>query len=165
MNVRAATPEDADAIARIHVDTWRAAYRGQIPEAYLDSLSTEERAKTWAGTLARPGPGKVLVTDLLTGFCFFGPSRDGEDAVAEIFAIYVRPDSWRRGAGRLLCEEAQRDARSRECSAMTLWVLTTNERARRFYDHVGYAPDGGERTNTRLTGHPLHEMRYRKVLA
>lgn len=164
MKVRPATPSDADAIARIHVDTWRAAYRGQIPESYLDSLSTADRARTWAGTLARPGPGKVLVTERLTGFCFFGPSRDGEDAVAEIFALYVRPDSWRRGDGRLLCDEALKDARDRECSAMTLWVLKTNERARRFYDHVGYAPDGAERTHTRLTGFPLPEMRYRKVL-
>jgi ribosomal protein S18 acetylase RimI-like enzyme len=165
VKVRAATPEDAAVIARIHVDAWRAAYRGQTPDAYLDSLSAEERERTWAGTLARPGPGKVLVTERLTGFCFYGPSRDGEDAVAEIFALYVRPDSWRRGAGRLLCEEAARDARSRECAAMTLWVLKTNERARHFYDRLGYLPDGAERTNTRLTGFALHEMRYRKALA
>ena len=161
MKVRAATPDDADAIARIHVDTWRAAYRGQIPESYLDALSVEQRARTWASTLARPGPGRVLVTEPLTGFCFYGPSRDGEDGVAEIFALYVRPDSWRQGAGRLLCDEALRDARSRECTSMTLWVLQTNERARRFYERIGYVLDGAERSNTRLTGSPLHEVRYR----
>jgi len=162
--VRAATPDDAAVIARIHVDAWRAAYRGQIPQPYLDSLSADERTRTWAGTLARPGPGRVLVTEMLTGFSFYGPSRDGEDGAAEIFAVYVRPDCWRRGAGRALCEEALHDARGRECAAVTLWVLKTNERARRFYERIGYVADGAERTNTRLTGFSLHEMRYRLKL-
>lgn len=165
MNVRAATADDVRAIAQIHVDAWRAAYRGHIPDAYLDSLSVDERARMWSGALARPAPARLVVTEPLTGFCFYGPTRDGEDGVAEIFALHVRPDAWRQGAGRLLCEHALREATARACAAITLWVLKTNEAARRFYERIGYAPDGTERTNTRLIGSPLHEMRYRKAIA
>jgi len=161
VRVRPATANDVAAIARIHVDAWRAAYRGHIADAYLDALDVEERAKMWSRALARPAPAKLIVTEPLTGFCFYGPSRDGEDGVAEIFALYVRPDSWRCGSGRLLCDAALRDARERECSAITLWVLKVNDPARRFYERIGYAADGAERSNTRLTGFPLHEMRYR----
>ena len=164
MNVRAATAADVPTIAQIHVDAWRAAYRGQIPDSYLDSLKVDERVRMWSGAIARPLPARLIVTDPLTGFCFHGPSRAGEEGVAEIFAVYVRPDAWRQGAGRLLCEHALADARARECAAMSLWVLKTNERARSFYERIGYVPDGAERTQTRLTGLPLHEMRYRKAL-
>jgi ribosomal protein S18 acetylase RimI-like enzyme len=164
MNVRAATAEDAPAIARIHVDAWRAAYRAYMPASYLDSLSVDERSRMWTGALTRAAPARLVVTDPLLGFCFFGASRDAEDGAAEIFAVYVQPDSWQRGAGRALCTHAEEDARQRECASIALWTLKVNDGARRFYERLGYAPDGAERANTRLTGFPLHEMRYRKVL-
>jgi ribosomal protein S18 acetylase RimI-like enzyme len=164
IKVRDATADDIAGIAQIHVDAWRAAYRGHIPDTVLDALNVEDRARMWRGNLGRASPSRLIVTDPLTGFCFHGPSRDGEDGVAEIFAIYVRPDCWRQGAGRALCERAEHDAIGRECKALTLWVLKTNDPARRFYERVGYAADGAERINTRLTASSLPEMRYRKVL-
>ena len=160
--VRAARAADVPAIARIHVDAWRAAYRGHMPDAYLDSLDVEQRARMWSGALSRPAPARLVVTEPLTAFCFYGPSR--EDDQAEIYALYVHPDHWRRGGGRVLCARAEQDARERECASIALWALQANEDARRFYERVGYAPDGAERDNTRLTGFALHEMRYRKVL-
>ncbi|HNI60392.1 MAG TPA: GNAT family N-acetyltransferase, partial [Pseudomonadota bacterium] len=33
--VRPAGPDDAEAIARVHVETWRATYRGLVPDHYL----------------------------------------------------------------------------------------------------------------------------------
>jgi ribosomal protein S18 acetylase RimI-like enzyme len=164
ITVRDATADDVAAIAQIHVDAWRAAYRGQIADAYLDSLNVAERAKMWSGAVARPAPARLVVTEPLTGFCFYGPSRDAEDGVAEIFAVYVRPESWRQGAGRLLCSHALHAARERECSSITLWVLKTNQAAHRFYERIGYAADGAERVNTRLTGFTLPEVRYRRPI-
>jgi GNAT superfamily N-acetyltransferase len=162
--VRAATAKDAGAIAQIHVDAWRAAYRGQMPGACLDSLSVEARARMWSGALARPAPARLVVTQPLTGFCFYGASRD-DAALAEIYALYVDPLRWRQGGGRALCDHALAEARSREHPAITLWVLEGNRPARRFYERLGYSPDGAERVNTRLTGFPLHEVRYRQALA
>lgn len=162
LSVRDATARDAAAIAHIHVEAWRAAYRGRMPANYLDALSVEERARMWSSVLARQGPAKLVVTEPLTGFCFYGPTRDDEQGVAEIFSLNVLPDRWRQGAGRLLCERALRDAIARGCAAVTLWVLKANEPARRFYERIGYAADGAERINTRLVESPLAEVRYRK---
>ena len=50
-------------------------------------------------------------------------------------------------------------------SAMTLWVMSGNARARRFYQRLGFAPDGAARTNTQLIGSPFDEIRYRMVIA
>ncbi len=49
MPVRIATSSDAPKIAHIHVETWRAAYRGQIPDAVLDGLDVERRTVFWPG--------------------------------------------------------------------------------------------------------------------
>ena len=86
-------------------------------------------------------------------------------AIAEIYAVNVHPDRWRQGAGRLLCEHAFREAAARELTAVTLWVLKGNDPARRFYERLGYAPDGGEKTDTVLIGSPLYDVRYRKAIA
>ncbi len=45
--IRPAQKEDAYKIARVHIVTWQTAYRGQLPDTYLDSLSVEKRATVW----------------------------------------------------------------------------------------------------------------------
>lgn len=168
LTVRAAASGDVPAIAELHVAAWRAAYRGLMPDEYLASLSVAQRSEMWSRALSRAGPTHLVVAELggsVAGFCFFGPSRDAGNDVAEIFAVNVHPERWRLGAGRALCQHALRQASTRECAAVTLWVLKANEPARRFYERLGYAVDGGERTETRLIGSPLQELRYRKAIA
>jgi ribosomal protein S18 acetylase RimI-like enzyme len=169
LTLRAAKREDARAIAEIHVAAWRAAYRGLMPDDYLAALSVDERAKMWHDALGRASPAQLALAELdgtLAGFCIYGPTRDKEPPeVAEIYAVNIHPDYWRRGAGRLLCEHALREAAAREHSAVTLWVMSGNERARSFYERLGFAPDGALRTNSELIGRPFDELRYRKAIA
>jgi len=168
LTLRAAKREDARAIAEIHVAAWRAAYRGLMPDDYLASLSVDERTTMWQNALGRATPAQLALAEIdgmLAGFCIYGPTRDKEPPeVAEIYAVNIHPEYWRRGAGRLLCEHALREAAAREHSAVTLWVMKGNERAAIFYERLGFAPDGALRTNADLTGHPFDEMRYRKSL-
>ena len=168
MEIRAAKPDDAGSIAAVHIAAWRMAYRGLMPDAYLDGLSVERRTVLWQKWLAQPGSGTVLVAadeDTLSGFCLYGPTRDadGKDKqVAEILAINIHPGFWRKGTGRALCERVFASATERNWVAITLWVLTQSAGARQFYDRLGFIPDGAERTDTELIGSPLHELRYRK---
>jgi ribosomal protein S18 acetylase RimI-like enzyme len=65
----------------------------------------------------------------------------------------------RRGSG--VTEHVLAEARARGFEVCTLWTLTDNERARRFYEAVGFGLDGATRTEAANTDHPLHEVRYR----
>ena len=47
---------------------------------------------------------------------------------------------------------------------MTLWVVKGNDPSRRFYERLGYCADGAERTESKLTGTPFIEVRYRKKI-
>ncbi len=55
--VRKAKIEDATGIAEVHVLTWQCAYRGQIPDSYLDGLSIEKRTEGWREQIKLPEEG------------------------------------------------------------------------------------------------------------
>lgn len=146
MRVRRARPSDAAAIAGVHVRAWRAAYRGLLPDAVLDGLSVETRAGAWR-RLLDSGEVSAWVAeddDALVGFCSV--------AGAEITALYVEPERWRRGAGRALVGAA-RDAIAGDALA---WVLESNEAALAAYRALGFAPDG-ERKREPVAGLPSGE--------
>ncbi len=95
MTIRPATPADAAAIARIHVATWQATYKGIVPEAYLSSLSGPDFTTRWSEWLHGDTSIPICVAEkqqALIGFAAGGPIRkptSGYDA--ELYALYVLP--------------------------------------------------------------------------
>lgn len=160
---RRATPEDSKRIAEIQVEGWQAAYRGIIPDDYLDSLDSEKRSSIWNQLIGDEcGEVCVAVTDnAVTGFCHLIPSRDADSEGAfEIAAIYVDPKAWRQGYGSSLCEVALQSAFLHGSPWVTLWVLAENHLGRRFYEAMGFFPDGVTKSEE-LRGLTLEEVRYR----
>ena len=146
--VRDATPDDARAIAEVHVASWRWAYRGDLPQEFLEGLSIEDREQMWVSWFADPeAEGLVLVAaDArgVVGFGHGGPSRDDDthDGVGEVKAIYLLPDATRSGTGTALLETITMRLRAEGFGRLTLWVLASNDRARGFYEHRGWSWDG-----------------------
>jgi GNAT superfamily N-acetyltransferase len=149
--VRRAVAGDARAIAEIQVAGWEAAYRGLVPDAFLDAFTVEARITRWAELLEQ---GSVTyVTD--GGFCsVIRPARDASAAV-ELAALYVAPSRWRHGVGRALVHTAL--ARDEE---VTLWVFAQNDRARRFYEALGFVEDGARAVDP---GTGVLEVRMRRT--
>lgn len=171
MNIKIATPENAPAVARIHVASWQAAYQGLMPQDYLDKLSVETRENMWQKAFANPGIATNLVVldpqDRVQAFCVFGPARDVDletQLIGELVAIYVHPDHWYQGIGTALLKQVFTHARQAGWKQVALWVLHGNQPARRFYEREGFRTDSAEKRSSALTGHELHEVRYRKIL-
>jgi GNAT superfamily N-acetyltransferase len=160
---------DAPKIAQIHVETWRAAYRGQIADAVLDALDVGRRTQFWQGRI-KNSHGVVFLAEeagKIVGFCDLIPSRDPDadsQTVAEIVAIYVLPLFWRKGIGKLLNNRAVTEARNHSFKALTLWVLASNHSAHSFYRAMGLRADGAAKTEKALGGNDLHEVRFRVEL-
>jgi ribosomal protein S18 acetylase RimI-like enzyme len=169
MRIREAESRDARAIAEVHVRSWQAAYRGQLTDEYLDGLSVEDRLEQHRRSLEEPrAEWRTWVADdegRVTGFAVTGPSEDAdaEPSTGEVYAIYLEPDRVGTGLGRELFEHAVADLRDRGFSAVTLWVLETNERARGFYEAAGWRADGTE-TNERVDCEMRPTVRYRVEL-
>lgn len=168
MRLRPATLADADALGRMHVETWQAAYRGIVPDERLDALSVVERAERWRSGLTVPAARRDLVADVdgrIAGFVSFGPCHGvhglpAEEGVAEIYGLYVHPDFWRAGVGRALIDIALAEMEP-AYRAVVLWTWERNARARAFYERLGFTHDGTTVTSDRF-GVPLSEVRYRR---
>jgi ribosomal protein S18 acetylase RimI-like enzyme len=164
--VRRAQPGDADALGRVHVRAWQAAYRGQMPDAYLDGLRAEERAAGWRRGLGRDRDrDPILLAERagrVVGFAAVGPAEEPAGA-GELYAINVDPDHWGTGAGRALLAGAQAELARLGYAEAVLWVLPGNDRARRFYETAGWTTDGTRRT-AEVLGVTVEEVRYRRPL-
>jgi GNAT superfamily N-acetyltransferase len=161
--IRSATPDDAEAIARVHVSSWKRAHAGVLPEEFLDSLDTGSRLGEWKRILGE-GRGSTIVAEAdgrALGFASWGPSRDedAEGGDVELYAIYLDPEAWGRGVARDLMRTVLSEVRPG--TPMSLWVPATSERARHFYRRHGFHPDGIERIDE-VGGTPVTQVRYRR---
>ena len=167
--VRPATLDDAHDLARLHVETWRAAYTGLIPDAVLAAMTLPAAIQRWQAALPLQAPRHCLLAQdpagNTTGFVRCGPSRDqaAPRATGEVQALYVQPTCWGTGIGRALLEAAEERLRIDGFTEATLWVLGGSERAQRFYRRCGWDADGAIKQDQR-EGAVLDEVRYRHTL-
>ena len=165
--MREAEPQDATTLARVHLAAWQAAYRGLVADEQLDTLSVEERERTWADALAsapRPGVARLVATvdDEAVGFIVVGPSGDEPD-VGEVHALNVDPGTWGDGVGQALLHAGIDHLIDAGFTEAVLWVHPHNIRARRFYEHAGWIDDH-ERREVEVLGITFDEVRYRRTL-
>ncbi len=141
MLIRHATPADVPAIARIHVDSWRATYRGIVPDAVLDELSYAEHEERWQLRVQPDAESITLVAEdddgALAGFVIGGKERTGDPVYdAELYAIYLDPSHMRHGTGTLLTRGLARALQAEGFNSLLVWVLAANP-ARHFYAALG----------------------------
>lgn len=166
--IRVATPDDALAIAKVQIETWRTAYRTLLPADYLAVLSIERRSISQRIHLERLGDDTSVVVAVVDqrviGYVSCGASRGDDDAaVGEIYAIYVLESFAGQGVGTALIRQAERWLRERGFSRAMLWVLDGNEPARHFYRRNGWF-DSGEMTTIDLDGLTVREHQHVREL-
>ncbi len=171
VSVRSACVEDARAIARLHWDSWVAAYGSVFPRQSFDEFPVAQRERLWAheaglnAEAARRSQLLVAVQgERAAGFAHVGPYRL-QPAVApqavqdgELRALYLDPGLQRRGIGRLLWIASVRQLRATAFTALRLWVIAGNE-AEAFYRAMGAQLIGSAAFDAH--GVPLHEHCYR----
>lgn len=146
--IRPATAADAEALARIHVEGWRASYDGLVDAAFLAALDEDARAANWRDWLGAGKTQALIAHDAdgqPAGFCGFGPLRTAPPGMspirplytAEIYALYILPSFWRRGLGSQLMGAAAAALREQKHRSLCLWVLEGNKRAIAFYKKKG----------------------------
>jgi len=162
--IRPATPNDAPAIAAIHVRAWQVAYEGMLPSEFLAGLSVRQRTDFWHRELIG-GRSLILVAERegsVVGWISAGAGRDPDvENTSEVYAVYVAPDCWRHGFGRQLMDAIEEHPSSRR--EITLWVLDQNQRAIDFYRKMGYEFDGAKRSD-QIAGVTITEKRLRKKM-
>lgn len=148
--IRQAVESDAQAIARVIVDSWRTTYAGIVPAAHLAGLDYDQRAARWRNLIADRRQITYVALDRedrAVGFVSGGPERTGrsvdpsvEDGDpshgGELYAIYLLRSGQRQGLGRRLVGALCAWFLRQGAQTMLTWVLAENP-ARRFYAALG----------------------------
>ena len=147
--------EDAPVIARVHVEGWRAAYAHLLEdhERWFGTSALERRTAQWTSMLTPGSPNHGISTvrvgrgadGQVVGFASSGAQRDpdaGRDL--ELYSLYIDRDWYGTGLGRTLVEAVIGE------EPASVWVTEDNPRARRFYEKLGFAPDGSRKVEEHL---------------
>jgi GNAT superfamily N-acetyltransferase len=175
--VRAATTSDAGEIARIQLDTWRAAYRDLLPAEVLDALDAAEAEATWRHTIEE-GPARVFVAtegQWHVGFVAAGLAPQDESAAADgtpapdadhvalVSTLLVEPRWGRRGHGGRLLAAAGETMAGGGLTRGVSWVAELDKASLSFWKRAGWQADGTVRTLD-AGGRPLREVRFSGTL-
>ena len=152
MMIRKAEKEDVRQIAEILVEDWQKAYRGIMDDAFLDSMSVDERyeieGRRYQKYIVAADGSEIL------GYAWLEASEE-EPADCEVIALYVRYSKRNQGIGKLLMQHAVSHFRETEKKKMIIWCLKENVESRKFYEKAG----GKEfRTGTHNWGGKEYEM-------
>lgn len=164
-SLASATQDDIAAIASLHAESWRNAYRGMLPDRYLDEEVSADRTAFWKERFDAPRPERRLILkatshDEFEGFVCVLLDAEPEWG-ARLDNLHVKPVLKGRGIGHKLFEAACTwIAQTAPGESMHLWVVEANHGARRFYDrHGGEVVERATRPVARALSVP--ELRYR----
>lgn len=162
IRIERARPADAGPLARVYVETWRAAYAGLVPDRVLVAMKTDVHKARFAGWIGRQTDRQFILVARaadtgVIGLCSAGQARGGPKTDGEIYLLYVDQDWQNRGIGRSLLSAALRGMRAGGFRTAILWVLADNP-SRFFYEATG-GVRAAERTE-RLWGADLREISY-----
>jgi ribosomal protein S18 acetylase RimI-like enzyme len=144
VHIREALPGDVAGMAKVRVDTWQAAYKGIVPDVYLESLSYRSTAERWQESFwEHRDPGvAVFVAEYesgdIVGIAVCGPEQSQDPVYqGEIYVLYVLPQYQNQGIGReLVAACVQHLIQQLSFETMLIWVIAENP-YRRFYESLG----------------------------
>ncbi len=156
INIRKATPDDAYDYAACHISCFQTAYKGIVPDSYLENMTAEKekRVEQYSKALAEPGDCQywcVIYEERMVGFLITHSS-------GEIWAVYLIEEFRGLGFGKQMLDFAIGEQRRINSGEIFLWVFEENIRARRFYEKNNLSVDGTKREMK--YGKPLVQLRY-----
>lgn len=159
MEIRKANQTDSrEKISTIYEQSWKYAYKGIIPQEYLDNIPSGQ----WCGVIDNPDRHTLIMLeeDKIIGTSGYGQSRfaDYKDW-GEIFSLYLLPEYMGKGYGKSLLEKAVEELKAMGFKTIFLWVLEENHRARHFYETCGFNYSGNAKKDT-IGGKQLFELQY-----
>jgi GNAT superfamily N-acetyltransferase len=164
LHIRAATVQDAPAVAAVRVVSWQAAYAGVVPDAYLAAMNLNLAHWTKLANGEEPG-SELLVAEedgRIVGFAVYGAARPPSFGYGgELHATYWLPEATGKGYGTQMMACAFVGLKRLGHDDMIVWVMEANTRARKFYEHLkGVVEIEHSRKSFEIAGTTLGEMAY-----
>lgn len=163
MQVKPFQPDFSVEVSRVYALGWKHAYRGIVPEDYLDRLSLDH----WEAYLKTVQQGGFMLMNhtQCVGICTVSKAREEQwKDWGELVSLYLLPDYMGKGFGLQLFSQAIAYLRKQGYHKIYLWVLEENPVARSFYERNGFVPTQ-ERCSVTMDGTELMELRYISIFS
>jgi len=169
MNIRTAQVGDEQSIAGVIIDTWKVAYRGIVPDSFLDSLTTEKHEELFRKNI--PDKTETILVVENREKQVVGMVSGGADRLkiydCELYAIYILPEYQKMGYGKWLFQQLIEEHKKNECKSMIIWTFRDN-RDREFYEILGGLAreekrrsfDGNEITLVGYTWQDINDIKF-----
>ena len=156
--IRNALSEDACSLADCHISCWQSAYKGIVPDDFLEKMLIEkdQRVERYRKVLSAPGDCEyycVMYAETMIGFLIIH-KNDGD-----IWAIYLIEEFWGKGYGKEMMDFAVNELKRIGHKEILIWVFEDNHRARGFYEKYGFGFEGTKKESD-CWGKPLVELKY-----
>ena len=160
IRLRPGTPSDARALGEVQLESALAGFAHIFPDS-VAKPKLEDLAAEWAEALADPNKTVVVaeVEGTVVGAVSFGTDELAPEGYGRLGKLYVRPEYSGRGIGGDLHDVAITRLRRAGHSAVWLWVLEGNTRAREIYERRGWIAHAEER-RTEWPGSGVFEVGY-----
>ncbi|MBR3019971.1 MAG: GNAT family N-acetyltransferase [Clostridia bacterium] len=139
--IRKVQQGDANALAYIQTESWKAAFAGILDAETLAKCTNIHRATEMYQRLLDENIGNgylLLVEGKPHCIAYWDAARDTELAgKAELICIHSLPDNWHKGYGSMMMDQVLKDIKEAGYSEVVLWVFRDNIRARAFYEANG----------------------------
>lgn len=159
-----ANPADLDALAALHLITWRSTYANILSPSVLKKRGLPAFRREWKKMLRSDSCETVIARsrNSILGACSIGECGDPdlEDACGskEVFSIFVDPRHQRTGVGRGLVETHLRRA---TYSALYAWTVVGNRSAEQFFEALDFAKEPDTEKDFPFLGKVLRVVRSR----
>lgn len=147
--IRKVQQGDANALAYIQTESWKAAFAGILDAEMLAKCTDIDRATAMYQRLLDENKGNgylLTVNEKPHCIAYWDAARDPEFArKAELICIHSLPDNWHKGFGSQMMDFVLDDIKKAGYSEVVLWVFRDNLRARAFYEAKGFILKGTAR--------------------
>ena len=139
INYRVPASNELEKISEQIWISYTAAYKGQMSDKYLSSLPSNN----WVPILQeclRKGDICLIAEhgESIVGSTVFGLVNEKAQTYAQWHAFYLLPQYVGHGVGHFFYQKIEEEMMKRGCKSCILEVLSTNERAIRFYLSHGF---------------------------
>lgn len=170
MEVRDATPDDAESIAELNTAAWRVAFRGIVSDDFLAAHDGAPLGRREALENLEENAIQLVAEheDGVVGWLAAQPCEDDDcdpERTFEVRACYVTPSFWRRGIGRLLMNALSERLASSRWNEVKLWTAQGTPDSHAFYRSLGFEEDGRVKDHQLSDGSSVTVIRFSHVLA
>ncbi len=138
MEIRLLVEKEIDEMTELYVKSWRATYKGIIPDKILDTITMEKFDKIWKEYITKENNGifGAFENGIFLGFGAFTQDEEMNE-ILYLDSLHIKDEYKGKGVGTGIINYLKEYAREKEYKGVSVSIMYGNDRARNLYIKLG----------------------------